>query len=48
MKGITHQDETYQVIPLYEDSKYTVTHAHKWMRTHRHGCLAQEYAGKQI
>lgn len=24
MKGITDQDKTYQVIPLSEDSKYTV------------------------
>lgn len=28
MKGITDLDKTCQVIPLYEDSEYTVTHAH--------------------
>lgn len=40
MKGITDQDKTYQVIPLYEDSKYTVmctythTEACAWTHTH--------------
>lgn len=34
MKGITDQDKTYQVIPLSEDSKYTVTCTY----THTEAC----------
>lgn len=36
MKGITDRDKTYQVIPLCEDSKHTVTHAHKCAHAHTH------------
>jgi len=36
MKGRSDQDKTYQVIPLYEDSKCTVTHSYKFMSACTH------------